>query len=165
MGITSAQSYMYVPFQDNQFDPFIIWLIPNPLWVLLLFAAEADVYIQNSSTTGPTFPVSVVDFSYCAIYSAATDSDKIRTSGGKKSVLFSAALSLCRRPETLSKTLRSAFKFRFLLSKKFVVGKTPEEGLYSCFYGMINSNSQNFLSRVLKELIEHKTVNKVWCNS
>lgn len=84
---------------------------------------------------------------------------------GKKSVLFSASLSLRRRPANLSKPLRYALKFRFLLSKKFVVGKTPEEGLYSCFYGMIKSNSQNFLSWMLKGLIEHKTVNKVWRNS
>lgn len=105
------------------------------------------MYTQNSFTTGPAFPVSVVDFSYHAFYSAATDSDKLRTSRRKKkSVLFSASLSLCRRTANLSKTLRYALEFRFLLSKKFVVGKTPEEGLYSCFYGMINPNSKNFLS-------------------
>lgn len=59
----------------------------NPLWVfLLLFPAEAHVYIQNSSTTGPTFPVLIVDFFPYAIYSAGANSDKVRASGEQKKV-------------------------------------------------------------------------------
>lgn len=160
---------MYVPFQDNQFDPFIIWLIPNPLWVFFVVVVVCcwsrcvhSKFLYHWSNV-PSFTSGF--FLLCHLFCYYRFRQTQDFWGKKKSVLFSAALSLCRRPVTLSKTHRSALKFRFLLSKKFVVGKTPEEGLYSCFYGMINSNSQNFLSWVLKELIEHKTVNKVWCNS
>lgn len=43
LDIANVQSYMYVPFQDKQFDEFIVWLIPNSVCVflvLLLFVAE-----------------------------------------------------------------------------------------------------------------------------
>lgn len=46
----------------------------------------------------------------------------------------------------ISKKLSGALESRIILRKKFVVCIAPEEGLYSYFHRVINSNSENFLS-------------------
>lgn len=127
------------------------------LWAALLCALTSPLHLVQ------LLPVSVVRSFYCVIYSATSHPDGLRISGEKKKcVLFSASLSFCRRQQQI---FQKYLALRFLQSEKVVVGKAPEERLYSCFHGMINANSENFLSWIIKELIERKTVNKVWCNS